>query len=90
VNNTLQRFGGAFGIAVTAAVFTAHGQLDSPAGVVAGFRPALAVSALLSLLGAGAAVAAGRRGGAQPARRSGGVRATPVLTTAGPARGTAQ
>ncbi len=67
VNNTLQRFGGAFGIAVTAAVFTAHGQLGSPAGVVAGFRPALAVSALLSLLGAGAAVAAGRRGGAQPA-----------------------
>jgi len=67
VNNTLQRFGGAFGIAVTAAVFAAHGQLGSPAGVVAGFRPALAVSALLSLLGGGAALAAGRRGGAQPA-----------------------
>ncbi len=63
----MQRFGGAFGIAVTAAVFTAHGQLGSPAGVVAGFRPALAVSALLSLLGAGAAVAAGRRGGTQAA-----------------------
>ncbi len=60
VNNTLQRFGGAFGIAVAAAVFSAHGQLGSPAGVTAGFRPALAVSALLSLLGAVAAVLAGR------------------------------
>src|SRR6266567_2647801 len=65
VNNTLQRFGGAFGIAVAAAVFSAHGQLGSPAGVTAGFRPALAVSALLSLLGAVAAVLAGRRGGAR-------------------------
>jgi len=67
VNNTLQRFGGAFGIAVAAAVFSAHGQLGSPAGVTAGFRPALAVSALLSLLGAVAAVLAGRRGGARAA-----------------------
>lgn len=67
VNNTLQRFGGAFGVAVAAAVFSAHGQLGSPAGMTAGFRPALAVSALLSLLGAGAAVLAGRRAGAQAA-----------------------
>jgi EmrB/QacA subfamily drug resistance transporter len=67
VNNTLQRFGGAFGVAVAAAVFSAHGQLGSPAGMTAGFRPALAVSALLSLLGAGAAVLAGRRGGARAA-----------------------
>ena len=42
-----------------AAVFSAHGQLGSPAGVVAGFRPALAVSALLSLAGALAALTAG-------------------------------
>jgi len=67
VNNTLQRFGGAFGVAVAAAVFSAHGRLGSPAGMTAGFRPALAVSALLSLLGAGAAVLAGRRAGAQAA-----------------------
>jgi hypothetical protein len=67
VNNTLQRFGGAFGVAVAAAVFSAHGQLGSPAGMTAGFRPALAVSALLSLLGAGTAVLAGRRAGAQAA-----------------------
>ena len=63
VNNTLQRFGGAFGVAVAAAVFSAYGQLGSPAEVTAGFRPALAVSALLSLLGAAAAVLAGPRAG---------------------------
>ncbi len=61
VNNTMQRFGGAFGVAIVTAVFTAHGSLASPAGVVAGYRPALAVSALLSLAGAAAAVAIGRR-----------------------------
>lgn len=78
VNNTLQRFGGAFGIAVAAAVFSAHGALGSPAGVVAGYRPALAVSALLSLLGAAAAALAGRRAG-RPA-------AIPVRASADPVR----
>jgi hypothetical protein len=53
VSNTLQRFGGAFGIAIAAAVFAAFGQLGPPAAVVAGYRPELAVSAGLSLLGAG-------------------------------------
>ncbi|HLI40239.1 MAG TPA: DHA2 family efflux MFS transporter permease subunit [Streptosporangiaceae bacterium] len=61
VNNTMQRFGGAFGVAIVTAVFTAHGSLGSAAGVVAGYRPALAVSAVLSLGGSAAAVAAGRR-----------------------------
>src|SRR5579859_1996888 len=61
VNNTLQRFGGVFGVAVATAVFTATGHLGSPAAVAAGFRPALAVSAALSLLGAVTAVAVGRR-----------------------------
>ena len=61
VNNTMQRFGGAFGVAVVTAVFTAHGSLGSAAGVVAGYRPAMLVSALLSLAGAAAAVAIGRR-----------------------------
>jgi EmrB/QacA subfamily drug resistance transporter len=61
VNNTLQRFGGAFGIAIVTSVFSASGQLGSAAGVVAGYRPALAVSAGLSLLGAVAAIAVGRR-----------------------------
>jgi EmrB/QacA subfamily drug resistance transporter len=61
-NTTLQRFGGVFGVAVATAVFSAHGHLGDPAGFVAGFRPALAVAAGLSLLGAAAAAAvAGRR-----------------------------
>jgi len=34
VNNTLQRFGGAFGVAIVTAVFSAHGHLDSPASAV--------------------------------------------------------
>ncbi len=60
VLNTLQRFGTVFGVAIVAAVFTASGHLGSAAGVVAGVRPALATSALLSVLGALAALAAGR------------------------------
>ena len=62
VSNTMQRFGSAFGIAIVTAVFTAaHGHLGSAAGVTAGYRPALAVSAALSLAGTVAALAAGRR-----------------------------
>jgi EmrB/QacA subfamily drug resistance transporter len=61
VNNTLQRFGGAFGVAAVTAVFTAYGHLGSAASVVSGYRPALVLSAALSLAGALAAVAVGRR-----------------------------
>jgi EmrB/QacA subfamily drug resistance transporter len=61
VNNTMQRFGSAFGVAVVTAVFAAHGHLGSPASVVSGYRPALAVSAGLSLVGAVTAMAVGRR-----------------------------
>jgi EmrB/QacA subfamily drug resistance transporter len=61
-NTTLQRFGGVFGVALVTAVFSAHGHLGDPAGFVAGLRPALAVAAGLSLLGAlTAAAVAGRR-----------------------------
>jgi EmrB/QacA subfamily drug resistance transporter len=51
-NSTLQRFGGAFGVAIVTAVFTAHGHLGSAAGYDLGFRPALAAAAALSLAGA--------------------------------------
>jgi hypothetical protein len=61
VNNTMGRFGGAFGVAIVTAVFTAHGSLASASGVVDGFRPALVVSAVLSLAGSAAAVAISRR-----------------------------
>ncbi len=54
--NTLQRFGGVFGVAAVAAVFASAGHLGSPAAVVAGFRPALALAAGFSVLGAMAAV----------------------------------
>jgi EmrB/QacA subfamily drug resistance transporter len=60
VNNTLQRFGGSFGIAVVTAVFAANGHLGTPASVTAGFRPAMAVSATLSVLGAVTALAIAR------------------------------
>jgi MFS family permease len=62
VNSTLQRFGAVFGIAVVTAIFAANGHLGSPASFDAGFRPALAVAAGFSVLGAATALAvAGRR-----------------------------
>jgi EmrB/QacA subfamily drug resistance transporter len=60
VLNTLQRFGGVFGVAIVSAVFAGSGQLGTPASVASGFRPALAVSAALSLLGAASALAVSR------------------------------
>jgi hypothetical protein len=60
-NGTFQRFGGAFGIAVATAIFGAHGTLLSPAGFVAGMRPALAAAAVLATVGAAAALAVGGR-----------------------------
>ena len=66
--NTMQQFGAVFGIAVVTAVFNAHGSLADPATVTSGYRPALAVSAGISVLGAIAAVAMRRATvGAQPA-----------------------
>ena len=58
--NTMQRFGGAFGIAVVSAVFAAHGHLGTAASFTAGYRPAMLGAAGLSLLGAVAAVAISR------------------------------
>jgi len=60
VSNTMQRFGGAFGIAVVTAVFAAHGHFGSVASFTSGYRPAMVVSAVISLLGAIAAVGVGR------------------------------
>ena len=60
VSNTMQRFGGAFGIAVVTAVFAAHGHFGSVASFTSGYRPAMVVSAVISLLGAIAAVAVAR------------------------------
>ena len=59
VNSTMQRFGAAFAIAIATAVFASNGHLGTPASFAAGFRPALAVVAGLSLIGAVTAVATG-------------------------------
>jgi EmrB/QacA subfamily drug resistance transporter len=74
VSNTLQRFGGALGIAVLSTVFSGYGHLGAPGSFDAGFRPALAAAALLSTAGAVAALAIPRR---RPAR--------PVVTVPAPA-----
>jgi EmrB/QacA subfamily drug resistance transporter len=67
VQNTLQRFGSVFGVAIVAAVFSANGHLGSPATLVSGFRPALAAAAAMSVVGALTAVLAGSRRGAPSA-----------------------
>jgi MFS family permease len=59
VINTLQRFGGVFGVAIVTAVFSATGSLGGAARVASGFRPALGVSAGLSVLAALSALAVG-------------------------------
>jgi MFS family permease len=57
VFNMLRYLGGAFGIAVEVAAFHLAGSVDSPSAFSAGFTLAIAVSALLSLLGAVGAMA---------------------------------
>ena len=68
VTSTMQRLGGVFAVALVSAVFGAGTHLDSAAQVSAALRPALAVSALLSVLGALCALAVtARRRSPQPA-----------------------
>jgi cytosine/uracil/thiamine/allantoin permease len=57
INYMMQRFGAVFAIAVASAVFTACGNFVTPAGVTAGFRPAIAACAGLALLAALSALA---------------------------------
>jgi hypothetical protein len=52
-----QRFGTVFAVAVAGAVFSANGHLGSPAGVNAGFRPALWTCVCFAVLAAVSAVA---------------------------------
>jgi EmrB/QacA subfamily drug resistance transporter len=73
INTMMQRFGAVFAVAIASTVFAANGHLGSPASVTAGFRPALAVCAALSLLGAVTALAVAARPretavGAEPAQ----------------------
>jgi EmrB/QacA subfamily drug resistance transporter len=75
VYNTARQLGGAFGIAILAAVFAAKGSYASAGDFRAGFAPALGVAAGLSALGAIAALLMRRR---QPA----GAPSAPSLVTA--------
>jgi MFS family permease len=68
VINTMQRFGGAFAIALVSAIFAAHGHLGSAASFTAGYRPAMLGSAGLSLVGAVVAIGIARRRVASPPR----------------------
>jgi EmrB/QacA subfamily drug resistance transporter len=60
-NSTLQRLGAVFGVAAATTVFAASGRLGTAAEFTAGLRPALAVAAGLSLLGALTALVLRRR-----------------------------
>jgi sugar phosphate permease len=62
VFSTMRQLGGAFGVAILAAVFAAAGSYASPAAFSDGFAPAMFTSACLVLAAALAALAlAGRR-----------------------------
>jgi MFS family permease len=50
INYMAQRLGGVFAIAISTAVFTAHGHLGTPASVTSGFKPALGACAGFALL----------------------------------------
>ena len=50
--NTVRQLGGAFGIAISTAVFTTRGGLASATTFSDGFGPAIATAAALALVGA--------------------------------------
>jgi EmrB/QacA subfamily drug resistance transporter len=52
--STMRQLGGAFGVAILAAVFSASGTYASASGFASGSRPAVGVAAGLALLGAAA------------------------------------
>jgi EmrB/QacA subfamily drug resistance transporter len=52
INYMAQRFGAVFAIAIGSAVFSTNGHFGSPAGVTAGFRPALWACACFAVLAA--------------------------------------
>ena len=60
VMNTVQQIGQATGVAVVTVVFDAHGSLNTPAATLSGYEPALVTAALISVLGALAALGISR------------------------------
>jgi EmrB/QacA subfamily drug resistance transporter len=57
----VRQFGGAFGVAILAAAFTDSGGYATPSDFGDGYRVAIAVAAVLSVLGVGAALALAER-----------------------------
>ncbi|MFC5186891.1 MFS transporter [Actinomadura harenae] len=66
--NTVRQLGGAFGIAITTAVFTATGGLGSVTSFADGFTPAITTAAALALIGAAIGLTLPRRTPASGAR----------------------
>jgi MFS family permease len=78
VQNSVQRFGAVFGVAIVGAVFSANGNLGAPATLISGFRLALAAAAGLTIVGALTALGAcARRSSPSPSRQR-----APALITA--------
>ncbi|MER7243246.1 DHA2 family efflux MFS transporter permease subunit [Kribbella sp. NPDC000426] len=75
--STLRQLGGAFGVAIPAAVFAATGGYAGPSDFIDGYRPAIAVTAALALAAFLAGLPLPRRA------RSGQVQAGPVAQETG-------
>ncbi|HJP78882.1 MAG TPA: MFS transporter, partial [Pseudonocardiaceae bacterium] len=59
--STLRQMGGAFGVAVTSAAFTASGSYANAGTVASGYRGAMIVAAIVAALGLGAVLVARKR-----------------------------
>jgi EmrB/QacA subfamily drug resistance transporter len=68
VYNAMRQLGGAFGIAILSAVFTAHGGFTSATAIAHGFRAAMIVATAVSAAGALAGAGLTRRRPAAPTR----------------------
>src|SRR5262249_8848960 len=66
INYMMQRFGAVFGIAIAGAIFSANCHLGSAAAFTAGFKPAVAAGAMLSLLASLAATCVVPAGRSEP------------------------
>jgi sugar phosphate permease len=80
--NTLRQLGGAFGVAVVVAVFSATGSYASASAFTDGFVAALAVSAALAMAAAATGLVLPRRAVSEPAAI---VRVTPAVAERVPA-----
>ncbi len=80
INYMAQRFGAVFAIAIGSAVFSAHGHFGSPAGVTAGFKPALWACAGFAVLAAVSAIC-------MSPRRTGAIEAAEAAEAVGAAGG---